>query len=54
VEAGRRFRARRAALNGREEEVDETRREAAAAVRAHGGYWVPDAILPMQDGPAAG
>jgi acyl-CoA dehydrogenase family protein 9 len=50
VEAGRRFRARREALNGREEEVDDTRREAAAAVRAHGGYWVPDAILPAGDG----
>jgi acyl-CoA dehydrogenase family protein 9 len=51
VEAGRRFRARREALNGREEEVDDTRREAAAAVRAHGGYWVADAILPVPDEP---
>ncbi|HEU4629372.1 MAG TPA: acyl-CoA dehydrogenase family protein [Gemmatimonadaceae bacterium] len=53
VEAGRRFRAQREALNGREEAVDDTRRTIAAAVRAHGGYWVTDAILPVPAGPGA-
>lgn len=45
VEAGRRFRTQRLALDAREEEVDERRREIAAAVRAERRYWVPDAIL---------
>ncbi|HEX5830695.1 MAG TPA: acyl-CoA dehydrogenase family protein [Gemmatimonadaceae bacterium] len=45
VEAGRRFRTQRLALDAREEEVDDTRRAAAAAVREARGYWVPDAIL---------
>jgi acyl-CoA dehydrogenase family protein 9 len=45
VESGRRFRAQRLALDGREDEVDDTRRAVAAAVRGAGGYWVPDTIL---------
>ena len=45
VESGRRFRSQRLALDGREEEVDDTRRAIAAAVREAGGYWVTDAIL---------
>ncbi len=45
VEAGRRFRAQRLALDAREEDVDSARRAAAAAVRETGGYWVTDAIL---------
>jgi acyl-CoA dehydrogenase family protein 9 len=53
VEAGRRFRAQRIALDAREEEVDDTRRAVAAAVRAAAGYWVPDAVLEEPD-PAHG
>jgi alkylation response protein AidB-like acyl-CoA dehydrogenase len=49
VEAGRRFRARRIALDEREEEVDDRRRAVAAAAREAGGYFVRDAIL--GDGP---
>lgn len=45
VEAGRRFRTNRTALDEREEEVDDRRRSIAAAVREAGGYFVPDAIL---------
>ena len=45
VEAGRRFRANRNALDGTEEQVDDRRRAVAAAVRAAGGYFVTDAIL---------
>ena len=47
VEAGRRFRSARQALEGREDEVDRARRSVAAAVREAGGYFVPDAILPQ-------
>jgi alkylation response protein AidB-like acyl-CoA dehydrogenase len=45
VEAGRRFRGNRNMLDAREEEVDQTRREVAAAVREGEGYFVTDAIL---------
>ncbi len=45
VESGRRFRANRNALDAKEEEVDDRRREIAAAVRETGGYSVSDAIL---------
>ncbi|MFL5465225.1 MAG: acyl-CoA dehydrogenase family protein [Gemmatimonadaceae bacterium] len=45
VEAGRRFRANRNMLDNREEEVDETRRSVARAVREGKGYFVTDAIL---------
>ncbi|HST07285.1 MAG TPA: acyl-CoA dehydrogenase family protein [Gemmatimonadaceae bacterium] len=45
VEAGRRFRGNRNMLDAREEEVDQTRREVAAAVREGRGYFVEDAIL---------
>jgi len=45
VEAGRRFRGNRNMLDGREEEVDDTRRSVAASVRKSGGYFVKDAIL---------
>lgn len=45
VTAGRRFREHRLALAGREEEVDETRRQIAGAVREAGGYFVVDAVL---------
>lgn len=45
VEAGRRFRAARNALDTREDEVDDHRRDIAAHVRAAGGYTVPDALL---------
>ncbi|MFL5593855.1 MAG: acyl-CoA dehydrogenase family protein [Gemmatimonadaceae bacterium] len=45
VEAGRRFRANRNMLDNREEEVDETRRSVAAAVRKGKGYFVTDAIM---------
>ncbi|HEY1952727.1 MAG TPA: acyl-CoA dehydrogenase family protein [Gemmatimonadaceae bacterium] len=45
VEAGRRFRGNRNMLDAREEEVDQTRREVAASVRAGEGYFVADAIL---------
>lgn len=55
VEAGRRFRASRLALDAREEEVDDRRRAVAAAAREAGGYLVRDAILadePAPRGPA--
>lgn len=45
VEAGRRFRTTRNMLDSRQEEVDETRRSVAAAVRQGKGYFVRDAIL---------
>ena len=45
VEAGRRFRGNRLALDASEEEVDDRRRAIAAAAREAGGYVVPDAIL---------
>jgi alkylation response protein AidB-like acyl-CoA dehydrogenase len=45
VTAGRRFRENRLALSGREDEVDETRKTIAAALRAARGYFVEDAIL---------
>ncbi len=45
VEAGRRFRGNRNMLDSREEEVDDTRRGVAAAVRSGKGYFVTDAIL---------
>ncbi|MFL5500474.1 MAG: acyl-CoA dehydrogenase family protein [Gemmatimonadaceae bacterium] len=45
VEAGRRFRTARHMLDSREEEVDETRRAVADAVRKGKGYFVRDAIL---------
>lgn len=45
VEAGRRFRTNRSMLDSREEQVDDTRRSIAEAVRASGGYFVTDAIL---------
>jgi alkylation response protein AidB-like acyl-CoA dehydrogenase len=52
VEAGRRFRAQRIALDERETDVDDVRRGIAAAVRAAQGYWVPDPILDLPDHPA--
>jgi alkylation response protein AidB-like acyl-CoA dehydrogenase len=45
VEAGRRVRAARQALDVQEDEVDETRREVAKAVREAKGYFSDDAIL---------
>lgn len=45
VLSGRRFRAARNALDNSEEVVDDARRQAAAAVRAEGGYFVADSIL---------
>jgi acyl-CoA dehydrogenase family protein 9 len=53
VEAGRRFRTNRLALDPREDDVDDRRRAVAAAAREAGGYFVRDAILddepmPMQ------
>ncbi len=45
VTAGRRFRENRLALSGREDEVDDTRRRVASAVRTAGGYFVDDAVL---------
>ena len=45
VEAGRRFRGNRNMIDSREEQVDETRRSVAGAVRESGGYFVRDAIL---------
>jgi len=45
VEAGRRFSANRGNLEAREEQVDDTRRSIAAALRDEGGYFVTDAIL---------
>jgi acyl-CoA dehydrogenase family protein 9 len=51
IEAGRRFRARRLALEGGEDEVDDRRRAIAAAVREADGYFVIDAIQAV-NGPA--
>ncbi|HEY3257262.1 MAG TPA: acyl-CoA dehydrogenase family protein, partial [Gemmatimonadaceae bacterium] len=45
VESGRRFRSNRIALDGREEEVDSSRRAIAAVVRKEQRYFVDDAIL---------
>ena len=45
VEAGLRFRANRNRLDSRAENVDDTRRAVAAAVRSGKGYFVTDAIL---------
>jgi acyl-CoA dehydrogenase family protein 9 len=45
VEAGRRIRSAREALNGREEEVDATRKEIAGVIRQEQRYFVEDAIL---------
>ena len=45
VEAGRRFRRNRNMLDSKEEEVDETRRSVAGAIREGKGYFVTDAIL---------
>ena len=45
VLSGRRFRAARNALDNSEDEVDDARRRAAAAVRASAGYFVRDAVL---------
>jgi alkylation response protein AidB-like acyl-CoA dehydrogenase len=45
VESGRRFRTNRIALDGREEDVDATRRGVAAVVREEKRYFVTDAIL---------
>lgn len=45
VEAGRRFRANRIALDSRETEVDDRRRAVAAAARDAAGWFVDDAIL---------
>jgi alkylation response protein AidB-like acyl-CoA dehydrogenase len=45
IEAGRRFRASRKMLDGRGDEVDDTRRSVAASVREGHGYFVTDAIL---------
>jgi alkylation response protein AidB-like acyl-CoA dehydrogenase len=45
VEAGRRFRANRIALDAQEAEVDDRRRAVAEAARQAGGYFVRDAIL---------
>jgi len=47
VEAGRRFRGNRNSLDAREDEVDETRRVIAAAVREAAGYFVDDTILEL-------
>lgn len=45
VEAGRRFRGQRNALDASEEDVDDRRRAIAARVRETGGYFVADAVL---------
>ena len=45
VEAGRRFRDARNALDASEEEVDDTRRAIAAAVREAAGYVADDTIM---------
>ncbi len=50
VEAGRRFRGARHALDAREDEVDDRRRAVAAAVRAAGGYFVKDVLLEEDPG----
>jgi len=46
VNAGRRIRAQRLALAGGEDAVDDRRRAVAASVRAAGGYFVDDPVLP--------
>ena len=48
VEAGRRFRSNRLALDEREESVDDRRRAIAGAARAAGGYYVGDSILDVE------
>ena len=45
VDSGRRFKAAREALAGREEEVDATRRSITEAIRKMGGYYLADPIL---------
>jgi acyl-CoA dehydrogenase family protein 9 len=50
VEAGRRFRTARLALDAREEDVDDRRRTVAKSLREAKAWWVPDALLP-DDGP---
>ena len=45
VEAGRRFRTNRHALDTREDDVDDRRRAIATAAREAGGYFVRDAIF---------
>jgi alkylation response protein AidB-like acyl-CoA dehydrogenase len=45
VQSGRRFRAAREGLAGRDDAVDDTRRAIAATVRRDGGYAMPDPIL---------
>jgi alkylation response protein AidB-like acyl-CoA dehydrogenase len=45
IEAGRRFRGNRGLLEGRGDEVDDTRRSVARSVRDGKGYFVTDAIL---------
>ena len=47
VESGRRFRSNRVALQGREEEVDSTRRAVAEEVRKEQRYFVGDTILDL-------
>jgi alkylation response protein AidB-like acyl-CoA dehydrogenase len=47
VEAGRRFRSNRLALEGRAEEIDSTRRAVAATLRQEQRYFVDDAILDL-------
>jgi len=54
VEAGRRFRANRIALDAQEAEVDDRRRSVASAAREAGGYFVLDAILDRTDVSDAG
>jgi alkylation response protein AidB-like acyl-CoA dehydrogenase len=49
VESGHRFRSNRIALEGREEEVDATRRGVAAIIRDEMRYFVKDAILDITD-----
>jgi alkylation response protein AidB-like acyl-CoA dehydrogenase len=53
VEAGRRFRDNRHALDAREDDVDDRRRAIAAAAREAKGYWVRDAILTEETQPSA-
>jgi alkylation response protein AidB-like acyl-CoA dehydrogenase len=54
VEAGRRFRANRIALDPQESDVDDRRRAVAAAAREAGGYFVSDTILDATDVADAG
>lgn len=53
VEAGRRFRAQRLALDGSEDGLDDRRRAVAALVRDSAGYWVTDAIMELPPGAAS-